>query len=54
MSEILYCKYGGISPKCSDCKRNHNNSSFKTEEIHNWFEIHPTISDKKCSDYIKK
>lgn len=48
----FYCKYGGIIPICSDCKRNHNNSSFKTEEIITWFV--PSKSSKYCIDYIQQ
>jgi hypothetical protein len=46
----FYCKYGGTIPSCSDCKRNHNNSSFKTEEITTWFT--PLFHSKQCIDYI--
>lgn len=48
----FYCKYGGTIPLCSDCKRNHNNSSFKTEEITTWYA--PSNGTKHCADYIQK
>jgi len=46
----FYCKYGGTTPLCSDCKRNHINSPFKTEEITTWYI--PTKGTKQCTDYI--
>ena len=47
----FYCKYGGTIPKCSDCKRNHSNSKYKTEEIHNWYS--PSMrGTKMCSCYV--
>lgn len=48
---FFYCKYGGTIPKCSDCKRNHSNSKYKTEEIHNWYspEMRGT---RMCSCYV--
>lgn len=48
----FYCKYGGIISLCSDCKRNHCNSSFKTEEITTWYD--PSNSNKQCIDYIQQ
>lgn len=48
----FYCKYGGTIPLCSDCKRNHSNSSFKTEEITTWYA--PSNGTKHCADYIQK
>lgn len=48
----FYCKYGGTIPLCSDCKRNHNNSSFKTKEITTWYA--PSNGTKHCADYIQK
>ena len=48
----FYCKYGGTMPLCSDCKRNHNNSSFKTEEITTWYS--PLNGTKHCIDYIQQ
>lgn len=48
----FYCKYGGVIPLCSDCKRNHRNSSFKTKEITTWFA--PSKSSKYCIDYIQQ
>ncbi len=48
----FYCKYGGTIPLCSDCKRNHNNSSFKTEEITTWYA--PSNGTKHCIDYIQQ
>lgn len=48
----FYCKYGGIMPLCSDCKRNHSNSSFKTEEITTWYA--PSCGTKQCIDYIQQ
>lgn len=48
----FYCKYGGIMPLCSDCKRNHNNSPFKTEEITTWYA--PSNGTKHCIDYIQQ
>ena len=48
----FYCKYGGTIPLCSDCKRNHYNSSFKTEEITTWYA--PSNGSKHCIDYIQK
>lgn len=48
----FYCKYGGTMPLCSDCKRNHNNSSFKTEEITTWYT--PSNGTKHCIDYIQQ
>lgn len=48
----FYCKYGGTMPLCSDCKRNHNNSSFKTEEITTWYA--PSNGTKHCVDYIQQ
>lgn len=48
----FYCKYGGIMPLCSDCKRNHSNSSFKTEEITTWYT--PSCGTKQCIDYIQR
>lgn len=52
MEAYFYCKYGGIEPICSDCKRNHKNSSYKTEEIKTWFTpIHIKTNGKSCTDY---
>lgn len=48
----FYCKYGDTMPLCSDCKRNHNNSSFKTEEITTWYS--PSNGTKHCIDYIQQ
>lgn len=48
----FYCKYGGTMPLCSTCKRNHKNSSFKTEEITTWYA--PSNGTKHCIDYIKQ
>lgn len=48
----FYCKYGGTMPLCSDCQRNHNNSSFKTEEITTWYA--PSNGTKHCIDYIQQ
>ena len=48
---FFYCKYGGIMPKCSDCKRNHSNSKYKTEDIENWFSPSER-GTKQCSEYI--
>lgn len=48
----FYCKYGGTMPLCSDCKRNHNNSPFKTEEIATWYA--PSNGTKHCIDYIQQ
>lgn len=48
----FYCKYGGTIPLCSDCKRNYNNSSFKTEEITTWYV--PSNGTKHCIDYIQQ
>lgn len=48
----FYCKYGGTIPLCSDCKRNHSNSSFKTEEITTWYV--PSNGTKHCIDYIQQ
>ena len=48
----FYCKYGGTIPLCSDCKRNHNNSPFKTEEITTWYA--PSNGTKHCIDYIQQ
>jgi len=47
----FYCKNGGVIPKCSDCKRNHSNSPYKTEDIECWYS--PSArGTKQCSDYI--
>lgn len=48
----FYCKYGGTMSLCTDCKRNHNNSSFKTEEITTWYA--PSKGTKQCIDYIQQ
>jgi len=48
----FYCKYGGTMPLCSDCIRNHNNSSFKTEEISTWYD--PQKGTKQCIDFIQQ
>lgn len=48
----FYCKHGGIMPLCSDCKRNHINSSFKAEEITTWYL--PSAGTKRCMDYIQQ
>ena len=48
----FYCKYGGTMPLCSDCIRNHNNSSFKTEEIATWYA--PQKGTKQCIDFIQQ
>ena len=47
----FYCKYGGIMPLCSDCKRNPKNSPFKTKGITTWYS--PSNGTKQCIDYIK-
>ena len=52
MEAYFYCKYGGIKPICSDCKRNHLNSEYKTSDIKTWFT--PTYiktNGKSCTDY---
>lgn len=51
---FFYCKFGGIGPICSDCKRNHINSVFATEEITTWFQPRSFGNGKRCDDYIKK
>jgi len=48
----FYCKYSDTMPLCSDCKRNHNNSPFKTEEITTWYA--PSNGTKRCIDYIQQ
>lgn len=52
MEQYFYCKYGGIGPICSDCKRNHANSPYKTSNIGTW--INPSIKTDGtgCTDYI--
>ena len=50
---FFYCKWGGTSQICSDCKRNHLNSKFSTKEISNWWQPMANASRKWCRDYIK-
>lgn len=52
MENYFFCKYGGIAPKCSDCKRNHINSEYKTEEIKTWYGPFHNASVTYCEGYI--
>lgn len=53
MEAYYYCKYGGIKPICSDCKRNHLNSEYKTSDIKTWFTpTHIKTNGKSCTGYI--
>ena len=47
----FYCKYGGIIPICSDCKRNPIISNVEKEEIETW--LVPRKFGKRCEDYLK-
>ena len=51
--DYFYCKYGGTRPLCSDCKRNHSNSPYTTDDIKTWY-CPLNLGTKQCSDYIKK
>lgn len=53
MEQYFYCKYGGIGPICSDCKRNPVNSPYKTCDIATW--LNPSYiktNGTGCTDYI--
>ena len=50
---FFYCKWGGTSLLCSDCKMNHLNSKFSTKEISNWWQPMTNGSRKWRRDYIK-
>lgn len=53
MEPYFYCKYGGIGPICSDCKRNHINSPYKTSDITTWLSPnHIRTNGTGCTDYI--
>lgn len=53
MEPYFYCTYGGIRPICSDCKRNHINSPYKTSDITTWLSpSYIKIDGTTCSDYI--
>lgn len=53
MEPYFYCKYGGIGPICSDCKRNHANSPYKTCDITTWLSPnHIKTNGRGCTDYI--
>lgn len=53
MEPYFYCTYGGIRPICSDCKRNHINSPYKTSDITTWLSpSYVKIDGTTCSDYI--
>lgn len=53
MEPYFYCKYGGIGPICSDCKRNHANSPYKTCDITTWLSPnHIKTNGTGCTDYI--
>lgn len=51
--DYFYCKYGGTRPLCGDCKRNHSNSPYTTDDIKTWY-CPLNLGTKQCSDYIKK
>lgn len=53
MEAYFYCKYGGIHPICSNCKRNHLNSQYDTKDIKTWLTpTHMKTNGKECTDYI--
>ena len=53
MEPYFYCKYGGIGQICSDCKRNHINSTYKTSDITTWLSPnHIKTNGTGCTDYI--
>lgn len=49
----FYCKYEGVMPLCSDCKRNHLNSKYETEEIETWM-VPALRCTKRCFSYIQQ
>lgn len=49
---FFYCNVGGIAPICSDCKRNHINTIFRTEDIENWYSPQYSSNFKICEGYI--
>jgi len=49
---FFYCRWGGIAWKCSDCKRNHKNSVFRTEDIQNWYDPWHNASFLHCDGYL--
>lgn len=53
MEQYFYCKYGGIGPICSDCKRNPVNSPYKPSTIGTWLlPNHIKTNGSGCTDYI--
>lgn len=53
MEQYFYCKYGGIGPICSDCKRNPVNSPYKPSTIGTWLlPNHIKTNGTGCTDYI--
>lgn len=53
MEQYFYCKYGGIGPICSDCKRNPINSLYKPSTIGTWLlPNHIKTNGTGCTDYI--
>ena len=53
MEAYFYCKYGGIHPICSNCKRNPLNSQYETKDIKTWLTpTHMKTNGKECTDYI--
>ena len=47
----FYCKYGGILPTCSDCKRNLLNSRISKEQVQGW--LSPDTHSKRCNSKIQ-
>lgn len=53
MKQYFYCEYDGIGPICSDCKRNHANSPYKTSDITTWLSPnHIKTNGSGCTDYV--
>lgn len=52
MEQYFYCKYSGIGPICSDCKRNPVNSPYKTSNIGTWLNPSIKTDGTGCTDYI--
>ena len=50
---FFFCSVGGIAPICSDCKRNHLNSRFRSEDISNWYNPQHTSNFRACEGYIQ-
>ena len=48
--EYFYCKYGGVIPICSDCRRNIINHKINKDAIKTW--LVPRKGTKQCEDYI--